>query len=350
MGVVNNQNSSVQSTNPPVNKQLTKLISSLGDHDGLNYFCYIASQYGFSTAGRWSTLQQRIASDIQSTSQDKIRCTEDNLEKAIDRFISQADHIYQIVELDQLQASAIRKKIAQLGNKVRTSDAAKLYPCKFKFTDGQSYPIGFSLCKVSDLGDGYALVYSSVKVKRVYNRFDEYSQWLHTVFIPHACDRVEYRLSSNLPKRSVNDEMKELKTSFINDLEMRHSGADSDTINFFNAIQSLFDDTNVGRVSWGRVATFEEKPYQSSSASNDPGHCCRPELMTHKLSANNNTYHPWQMILQIKYNQTQDEEMHLEFSPGRQEWRDKKCYSLTIREPKDSMTLSNTLSNIISRS
>ncbi|HCE3202154.1 TPA: hypothetical protein NG572_001328 [Vibrio parahaemolyticus] len=329
---------------------MEKLIGSLGETDGLTYFCHVASQFGFSTAGRWSTLQNRIASDIESTDQNKIRCTVDSLEKAIDRFICQVDHTYQIVELDKADATNLRKKIVLLGSAPRTSKASQLYPGKFDFVDGQSYPQGFTLCKVTDLGDGFALIYSSVKVKRVYNRFDEYTQAFHTVFIPHAEDRVEYRVSSSVGKRFLAEELKELQTSFINDIAIRHSGVDADPVNFFKAIKNLFDDANAGRMSWGKIAVFKEKPHISSSASSDPGHCGRSELAIHKKSKNGNDYHPWQIVLRYKYSPNTDEEMQVEFVPPRFDWDAKQCLSLNIKEPKDSLMLANTITNIISRS
>ncbi|MEZ8065766.1 hypothetical protein AB4516_00820 [Vibrio sp. 10N.222.54.F12] len=346
MGIVNNQNSPSQAKN----HLMDKLIGSLGDTDGLTYFCYLASQYGFSTAGRWSSLQNIIACDIESTDQGKIQCTVDRLETAIDRFICQSDHTYQIVELSKKDATNIRKKIVPLGGTPRTSEAYKLYPGKFKFVDGQSYPQGFSLCKVTDLGDGYAMIYSSVKVKHSYKGFDDYSQTFHNVFIPHTKDRVEYRVSSAAGKRFLNEELKELQKSFINDIAIRHSGVDAEPVNVFKAIKNLFNDVNAGRMSWGRIATFTERPYLSSSASSDPGHCGRSELAIHKKSKNGNDYHPWQIVIQFKYSPSEDEEMQVEFLPHRFDWKEERCFSFNVKEPKNSMELTKTINDIIFRS
>lgn len=351
MGLLNNKKTSAQpSTSTQGDTLLAKLIGSLEYQDGLTYFNFISSQYGFSKAGRWSTLKTRINADIMSNDTNKIRCTTDTLEKVIDRVISQADHTYEIVELTPATATKVRKSILQINSGSATSQAAQLYPAKFDFQDNKTYPIGFSLCKITDLGDGHALIYSSVKMKRIHNRYNDYSQAFHTVFVPHSNDRVEYRVSLSLGKRYVNEEMKELKKSFVNDVNIRKGAVDQDPVNFFEAISDLFNDKSTGRVSSAKIATFEEKPHLSSNASSDPGYCCRAELSKHKKSVNNNDYHPWQISLQFKYSPSQDEEMEIALTPPRPDWNAKKCESITIKEPKNSLTLNNIISNIISRS
>ncbi|PMN73684.1 hypothetical protein [Enterovibrio norvegicus] len=351
MGSVNIQTISPQSTSQPAtNVMLDKLLASVGQTEGITYFCHLLETMGFSTSGRWGTLKERIKTDIESTEASKARCTTNALADAIDRFLSCANHRYEIVALDSTTATLLRIQIAGAGiPTLINSQAANLYPSKFNFQDGISHETGTRLCKITDSNGGYALIYSSVRIKPTTYKL-VYSQVFHTVFVPHKSDRVEYRLSCEIRKSDTSDELKQLKIAFVNDVDIRGGKVDGNPVNFFKAIKSLYDDQNAGRVSWGRVATFEEKPHHTSSACNDPGHCCRPELAKHDVSANGNTYHPFQITLRYLYPNHNDFEMELSFDPTRTDWDANKCESIVIKEPKDSLMLSNIINTILSRS
>lgn len=353
MGSVNTQTTSPQSVSQQVinaNITLDKLLASVGQTEGLAYFRHLLEIVGFSTTGRWSTLRDRLKADIESKDADKVRCTESSLADAIDRFLSSAHHRYEIVKLDSAEATLLRSKIATISTQTKiNSQAASLYPCKFDLEDGIAYETGVNLCKITDLNGGYALIYSSVRIKQNSYKL-AHSQAFHTVFIPHSHDRVEYRLSCEINKRDTQDELKQLKIAFVNDVDVRGGKVDGTPVNFFGAIKSLYDDKSEGRLSWGRVATFEEKPHQTSSACNDPGHCCRTELAKHDVSANGNTYHPFQITLCYPYSNDEEFEMELSFDPTRTSWDAKKCESIVIKEPKDSLMLSNIINTLLSRS
>lgn len=353
MGSVNTQTTSPQSASQPAtntNVTLDKLLASVGQTEGLTYFGHLLENVGFSTSARWGTLRDRLKADIESNAADKARCTVNALADAIDRFLSCANHRYEIVSLDSSDATALRSQIASVNTQtVINSKAASSYPCKFALEDGISYETGMKLCKISDINGGYALIYSSVRIKQ--NSFKlAHSQAFHTVFIPHSHDRVEYRLSCEINKRDTKDELSQLKIAFVNDVNVRGGKVDGTPINFFKAIKSLYDDKGQGRLSWGRVATFEEKPHQTSSACNDPGHCCRTELAKHDVSANGNTYYPFQITLRYLYPNHDEYEMELAFDPTRTHWDAKKCESIVIKEPKDSLMLSNIINTLLSRS
>lgn len=351
MGSVNNQITSPQSNaQVAIDITLDKLLASVGQTEGLTYFRHLLENVGFSTTGRWGSLRERIKADIESTEANKARCTVSALADTIDRFLSCANHRYEIVKLDSPTANLLRKQIVSVRTQARiNSQAANLYPSKFNFEDGITYETGVKLCKVSDINGGYALIYSSVRIKQ--NSYTlAYSQAFHTVFVPHASDRVEYRLSCEIRKSDTVDELKQLKIAFVNDVNARGGKVDGTPVNFFKAISALYEDKNAGRLSWGRVATFEEKPHQTSSACNDPGHCCRPELAKHDVSANGNIYHPFQITLRYLYPNHDDFEMEVSFDPTRTHWDAKRCESIVIKEPKDSLMLSNIINTLLSRS
>ncbi|KJF84530.1 hypothetical protein [Photobacterium phosphoreum] len=351
MGSVNSQTTSPQSTSQVATDiTLDKLLASVGQTEGLTYFRFLLENVGFSTTGRWGSLRERIKTDIESKDANKARCTVGALADTIDRFLSSANHRYEIVELDSATATLLRTQIAAMGTQARTnSQVVNLYPSKFDLEDGVTYETGVKLCKVSDINGGYALIYSSVRIKQNSYKL-AHSQAFHTVFVPHTSDRVEYRLSCEIRKSDTLDELKQLKIAFVNDVNVRGGKVDGTPVNFFEAIKSLYEDQNAGRISWGRVATFEEKPHQTSSACNDPGHCCRPELAKHDVSANGNTYHPFQITLRYLYPNHDDFEMELSFDPTRTHWDAKKCESIVIKEPKDSLMLSNIINTLLLRS
>ena len=347
---MNNQLACASTVKSPASTQskLDKLVGALKDCGELGYFNHVSSNFKFQTAGRWSTLETRVRSDIDSTDTQKKLCSVDALEKILDLVITRANHTYDISLLSASEAAAIRAAILQI-NQSNTSTVANLYPAKIDFQDGVSYTPEVKLCKVADLGDGYAMIFSSVTVHKYLGMYDKYSQAFHTVFVPNDRDRIEFRVSNSVGARLIKSEMRQLKQAFINEVNLRGNIVAFESVNVFKAISSLYDDSNEGRVNYAKMSTFEDVGDVVCNGKSDPLYCSRSEFTLTK-NAYGNDYHPRYIKVRYKYDPNANEEMELTIAPHRNDWEEKECSLFSIVEPKDNLSLSSAIDNILSRS
>jgi len=351
MGHMNNQLASASAVkNPtPTQLKLDKLVGALKDCGELGYFNHVSSNFKFQTAGRWSTLETRVRNDIDSTDTQKKLCTVDALEKILDLVITRANHTYDISLLNASEAAAIRTAILQINQANISSTVASLYPAKIDFQDGVSYTPEVNLCKVADLGDGCAMIFSSVTVHRYLGVHDKYSQAFHTVFVPNDHDRIEFRISNSVGARLIKSELHQLKQAFINEVNLRGNIVAFESVNVFKTISSLYDDSNEGRVNYAKMSTFEDVGDVICNGKSDPLYCSRSEFTLTK-NAYGNDYHPRFIKVRYKYDPNENEEMEIIIAPHRNDWEEKKCSLFSIVEPKDNLSLSSAIDNILSRS
>lgn len=343
-----NTSSAAAMPSQPHNAKLLKLVNALKDCGELRYFNHVSKSFNFQNAGRWNTLESRVQQDISSQDQAKATCTVDSLEKVLDIVITRANHTYSISQLSVQEAKDIRLAVMQINHNQQTSKAAQLYPSKIEFIVGQTYPEDFALCKVSDMGDGFAIIFSSILMQKPLAGLTQYSQAFHTVFIPHHENRIEFRVSNSVGLRQVKTEMPRLKRAFINEVNLRGNITNFLPVNFFNVIGSLYYDTNEGRVSYAKVSTYEESGDLVSNGNSDRMYCSRKEI-TQTTNANGFTYHPRFVKVRYEYSHLSKDEMELVLAPHRLEWEASNCDLVSISEPKDSLTLSATITKILSR-
>lgn len=329
--------------------QLEKLIRALKDCGELGYFNHVSSNFKYQSAGRWSTLETRVRDDINSTDSQKAMCSVDTLEKVLDLVITRVNHTYDVTKLSASEAATIRKAILQVNNAVISSTEASIYPAKMVFQDGISYIPGVKLCKVVDLGDGLAMIFSSVTVQRVLGIHDKYSQAFHTVFIPNDRDRIEFRVSNSVRATILKSELHNLKQAFINEVNLRGNIVSFNSSNIFKAISSLYNDASEGRVSYAKMSTFEDIGDVICNGKSDPVYCSRSEF-TLTENAYGNDYHPRLIRVKYKYDPNSSEEMEVSIAPHRNDWESKQCELFSIIEPKDNLSLSTAIDNILSRS
>jgi hypothetical protein len=351
MGHMNNQLASINAAQQSTSAQLKleKLIGALKDCGELGYFNHVSSNFKFQIAGRWSTLETRVRDDINSTDSQKTMCSVDALEKVLDLVITRANHTYDVTELSVSEAATIRTAILQISNAAISSTEASLYPAKMVIQDGTSYVPEVKLCKVVDLGDGLAMIFSSVTVHRVLSVHDKYSQAFHTVFVPNDRDRIEFRVSNSVRATILKSEFHNLKQAFINEVNLRGNIVSFNSTNVFKAISSIYNDANEGRVNYAKMSTFEDIGDVICNGKSDPVYCSRSEF-TLTVNAYGNDYHPRLIKVKYKYDPNSSEEMEVIIAPHRSDWESKKCELFSIIEPKDSLSLSTAIDNILSRS
>ena len=329
--------------------KLDKLVGALKDCGELGYFNHVSSNFKFQSAGRWSTLETRVRNDIASQDTQKVMCSVDTLEKILDLVITRANHTYEVSQLSASDAALIRAAILQVNPSTISSTAATLYPAKMIFQEGELYTPDVQLCKVTDLGDGYAMIFSSITVYRYLGIHDKYSQAFHTVFVPNDRDRLEFRISNSINTRILKSEIFLLKQAFINAVNLSGNIVKFKEINVFKAISSIYNDTNEGRVNFAKMSTFEDIGDVICNGKSDPVYCSRSEF-TLKENAYGNIYYPRYIKVKYKYAPNLNEEMELTISPHRNDWEQKNCNLFSITEPKDSLTLSMMIDNILLRS
>ena len=356
MEYMNNQlatsNTATSNTAQPLTQpqlKLEKLVGALKDCGELGYLNHVSSNFKFQTAGRWSTLETRVRDDINSTDSQKTMCSTDALERILDFVITRANHTYDVTGLTASEATTIRSAILQINKSTISSAEASLYPAKVVFQDGISYTPDIKLCKVADLGDGLAMIFSSVTVHRLFGVHDKYSQAFHTIFVPNDRDRIEFRVSNSIRATIFKTELRNLKQAFINEVNLRGNIVSFDSTNVFKAIASIYNDGSEGRVNYAKMSTFEDIGDFICNGKSDPVYCSRNEFTLTK-NAYGNDYHPRLIKVKYKYEPNSSEEMEVTIAPHRNDWERKKCEFFSIVEPKDSLSLSTAIDNILSRS
>jgi hypothetical protein len=166
----------------------------------------VAKAYGFRISNRWDKTVNNINDDILSTDLKYQNCTVDTLEKVVDRVITSANHHYAVYKLSHVESSQVRAALSGLIGQVITNNYAQTYPELVDFNLHPTASTGHYLCKVVDMGDGFACIFASIEKEALqgYRGIASAmitSQYFHTAFIPHNADRVEIRISDKAPSR-----------------------------------------------------------------------------------------------------------------------------------------------------
>ncbi|MCE7534837.1 hypothetical protein [Aliivibrio fischeri] len=325
-----------------------RVIKGMLDTKELSFVNHVMATYDFSNAGRWSTLETRITSDLDATL--KPNCNLVTLEKIIDRVISSADHTYRIIKLTPASAAAIRNAISSIDMANHSSMYQSFYPMKIEFSPGASYSEGEKLCKVADLGDGYACIFSSVfkELKRGHIA-PTYEQHFHTVFVPKSSDRIELRISNSLSPTMILSSFFRLEQEFINVINI--SGTHLPTfvpLNIYDSIESLFNDVDEGRVQFAMMTTSEDGDDADLNGRNRKNYCARKVDVSDSI--NNHEYICRGLRIRYAYSTDDNTETELSVMPHKRDWTDRNCFQFSIKHPKDSFVQSEMVNKIINRS
>ncbi|PTO67612.1 hypothetical protein [Vibrio splendidus] len=322
-----------------------KIVQGLLHSKELAYSNYLLEKHKLPTSHRWNSLEKNLTKEVSDKSKAQALVS---LEALTDRIITSSDHTYQIVEVSQKEHSEILKALQSLDMTPYKSMYKEFYPSKVTFVPGGNYPTGDFLCKVVDLGDGIASIFTSVtKKKSKISQDFHYKQEFHSVFVPHSSEHIQFRVSNKTLTSLINSSFTQLEQSFINILDGKVKVSNWVPVNVYNAIQTLFDDSKEGRVQFGMMTTSESGDDAELNGGKRKGYCARKVALKDEV----NDYEYVCRALRVRYDYSDKSiyETELSITPYKRDWEAKDCVSFAIKHPENSSTLARMIEKILTR-
>ncbi|MCZ8501875.1 hypothetical protein O9853_14100 [Vibrio lentus] len=322
-----------------------KIVQGLIHAKELAYSNYLLEKHKLPTSGRWNSLEKNLTKEVSDKSKAQALIS---LEALTDRIITSSDHTYQIVEVSQTEHNDILNALKSLDMTPYNSMYKEFYPSKVTFVPGGNYPTGDFLCKVVDLGDGIASIFTSVtKEKSKVSQEFLYTQEFHSVFVPYSSEHIQFRVSNKTPTSKVGSSFTLLEQMFINILDRKVKVSNWVPVNVYNAIQTLFDDQKEGRVQFGMMTISETGDDAELNGRTRKGYCARKVGLEDEV--NNFEYICRGLRVRYDYSDKTGFETELSITPHKRDWEAKDCVSFAIRHPENSSTLARMIEKILTR-
>lgn len=227
-----------------------KILDALEQTGELAYFARVASPYGFQTTGRWASTKQNILTTLSNPDVANKHATEKTLKMIFLRIITSINHFYSIDYIKGGDVSGISKFVGFSNFEKVFSNA---FPLKLDESNGLPPSQGNFITAVEDMGDGIAVIFSYVLMKKISGRSklrtNQYPvQYFNTVFIPNDLSRVEYRIDRKLGRRACDRALIDLRMRFLEFLSENKVSLQVESVNFFKAIDNIYQDKSFGRL------------------------------------------------------------------------------------------------------
>lgn len=322
-----------------------KIVQGLIHSKELAYSNYLLEKHQLPTSGRWNSLEKSLTKEVSDKSKAQALVS---LEALTDRIITSSDHTYQIIKVSQTEHSEILKALQNFDMAPYKSMYKEFYPSKVTFVPGGNYPTGDFLCKVVDLGDGIASIFTSVtKEKSKVSQEFHYRQEFHSVFVPHSSKHIQFRVSNKTPTSLVSSSFTQLEQSFINILDGNVKVSNWVPVNVYNAIEALFDDQKEGRVQFGMMTISQTGDDAELNGRTRKGYCARKVGLEDEV--NNYDYICRGLRVRYDYSDKSGFETELSITPHKRDWEAKDCLSFAIKHPENSSTLARMIEKILTR-
>lgn len=314
----------------------------------------VAANYGFRISNRWDRTAQNVAEDIKSADDKYQKCTVENLEKLVDRIVISANHHYSIYKLSPSDGVQIRQALSALVGQTSKNLYAQTYPALVDFSSITNITAGHYLCKVVDMGDGFACIYASV-IKEPLPGYRSISsttmiteQYFHSVFVPHNIDRVEIRISDSAPARFHEKHAMSINNEFINLVGQQGVKFTGTLVNFFKCIKSYFSDATSGRIAHAILTTGQDSKDAELKNLRSRDYCARTQQVVD--TKNNFDYICRSILIRKPYIGGGSSEVDISFFPHKNAWEGNYCWSVQIKKPQTSVALNLIISDAIARS
>ncbi len=340
------------SITPPSKQQL--LLQGLKNSEEQVFARIVALNYGFRISNRWENTIKNIVDDIASEDSDYAKCTEDNLEQLVDRVLISANHHYMIDTFSQADGVKIRNALSVLAEQAPDNIYAKTYPALVDFGSNPDATVGHYLCKVVDMGDGYACIYATVEKealpghRAMASTMKITSQYFNTVFIPHKADRVELRISARAPARYHDKYFIAVRNEFTNAIGQHGAKFTGTLVNFFNCIESYFGDSTTGRIAHAILTTGQDSKDAELKNLRNKDYCARTQQVVD--TKNNFDYICRAVLIRKLHTGKGADETDIYFFPHKNTWEEGNCFSVQIKKPQTSIALSSIITDAIARS
>lgn len=329
-----------------------RLLSGLESSAEQTFARVVAQAYGFRISNRWDRTVQNVNDDIQSTDPKYQNCTVDTLEKVVDRVIISANHHYSIYKLSLADSTQVRAALSGLIGQTINNIYAQTYPELVDFNLHPTASTGHYLCKVVDMGDGFACIFASVEKEAIqgYRAIASAmitSQYFHTAFIPHNADRVEIRISDKAPSRFHDKHFVAINNEFIDLLVQQGVKYTGTLTNLFKCIESYFSDASAGRIAHAILTTGQDSKDAELKNLRSNDYCARTQKVVD--TKNNFNYECRAILLRKPYGHNSLDEVDISFFPHKNAWEANHCWSVQIKKPQTSIALNSIISDVLAR-
>lgn len=230
--------------------EVEKVLDALEQTGELAYLARVASPYGFQITSRWASTKQNILTTLSNPDIANKLANEKTLKMILLRIITSINHYYSI---DYIKGGNVNNisKFVEFSNFEKIFSNA--FPLKLDESTGLPPSPGNFITAVEDMGDGIAVIFSYVLLKKINGRSklrtNQYPvQHFNTVFIPNDLSRVEYRIDRKLGRRACDRALIDLRMKFIEFLSENKVNLQVESVNFFKAIDNIYQDKSFGRL------------------------------------------------------------------------------------------------------
>lgn len=229
---------------------INNVLKGLEQTNELAYFRRVGGRHGFEVTTRWASTLDSVNKTLNDPTKQSGSANFSNLRLITLKIITSANHYYTIDYIKSGNLNLIPNLTAYSNFSSIFHDS---FPRKLDEDTGLPSTSGHFITSIEKMGDGIAIIYSYVLLKKIpgkrklaSNQYPE--QYFNTVFIPNDMSRVEYRVDKSLGKRSAEKAMSDLRTTFIDLAVEQNLGLKVETVNFYKAISNIYNDKNMGRL------------------------------------------------------------------------------------------------------
>ncbi|ELO6194617.1 hypothetical protein QVL17_004281 [Escherichia coli] len=231
-------------------KEVEKILTSLEQTEELGFFRRVGTPYGFQIGTRWAGTKDSIIRTLSNPGMAHKLATEASLKLLLLKIITSVNHYYAI---DFIRGGNL-KAISQFANYSNYEKCFRdAFPMKLDEDSGLPASPGHFITSVENMGDGVAIIFSYVLIKKISGRSklrsNQYPvQFFNTVFIPNDLSRVEYRVDRKLGRRVFERAITDLRIKFLEFLSENNVSLNLETVNFYKAINNIYNDASFGRL------------------------------------------------------------------------------------------------------
>ncbi|MBJ8767876.1 hypothetical protein I5393_05690 [Citrobacter freundii] len=229
---------------------VARILDAFEQTGELAYLRRVGTPYGFQIATRWAATKDNIFKTLSNPDLANKLATEASLRMLLLKIITSVNHFYAIDLIKGGDLQGISRFTSFTNFEKVFSNA---FPLRLDENTGLPPNAGNFITAVEDMGDGIAVIFSYVLMKKISGgsklRLNEYPvQYFNTVFIPNDLSRVEYRVDRKLGRRVCDRAITDLRIKFLEFLSENKVKLDLETVNFYKAIENIYNDANYGRL------------------------------------------------------------------------------------------------------
>ncbi|HID9391920.1 TPA: hypothetical protein ACXIY6_000135 [Serratia marcescens] len=344
------------STNTSATSPNEFLVQGLAQTGQLACLKRIATKYGFTVTSRWGSTVESLKMTLDNPSSSNPNATYGNLKRIAINIITSCNNTYSI---DKIANGGDVKKLATIANFSNFSQHfAAVFPAKLDEDTGLPSVSGHYITAIEDMGNGIAIIFSYVLLRKISGskkmKSNMYpTQFFNTVFIPNDLSRIEYRVDRAVGKRFIDKAMAELRDNFIGLLRELKITLNLKSVNFYEAIEDIYNDKGYGRVVQADFMDITDGDDAQLRCRTNPTYDARECEVNKKNNKKTGVskYSVCGVAVRFDYNKKGDVyHNEIGFEPNKADWLNKKfCGSFYFEQPSDDVTHYGVINDILRR-